>query len=54
MKISQGFIDGSTLMGVALTMFGVGSIVQTLWQKLSMFGLSFIWLIISIFAFNRK
>jgi hypothetical protein len=52
--VTERFIDGSTLLGVSLTMFGVGTIVQGLWQKLIMFTFSFAWLIIAYIAFVSK
>ena len=54
MKLSSQFVDGSTLIGVALSMFAVGIIVPTLWQKSIMFGLFFLYLILSYIKFNEK
>jgi len=54
MKLNQQFMDGSTLLGVALSLFGIGFIVPMLWQKLVMYSCFFIYLIFALIAFFQK
>lgn len=49
--MNQKFIDGSTLLGVALSLFGIGAIIPMLWQKLVMYICCFIYLIFAVIAF---
>ena len=52
--MQKSFIDGSTLLGVSLSLFGIGTIVPGLWQKLIMFASWGYYLIFSIIAFEGK
>jgi len=52
--INQRFVDGSTLLGVALSLFGIGTIVPMLWQKQIMYGCFFIYLLFANIAFFVK
>lgn len=52
--MDQRIINGATLLGTALSLFGIGTIVSALWQKCVMFGSFFIFLIWAIIAFFEK
>lgn len=49
--INQQFMNGSSLLGVALSLVGIGFIVPTLWQKYIMFACFFLYIIFAIIAF---
>lgn len=53
MNMKKSFVEGSTLLGVALSLFGIGTIVPLLWQKLIMFGCCFVYLTFSIKGFSE-
>jgi hypothetical protein len=53
-KMDRRIIDGTTLLGTAIGLFGIGTIVQSPWQQIVMFGSFFIFLIFSIIAFFEK
>ncbi|MBI2629256.1 hypothetical protein HYW74_04180 [Candidatus Pacearchaeota archaeon] len=52
--ITPTFVNGSTLLGVALSLFGIGFIVPKSWQKVIMFSCAFIYLIMANLAFFAK
>ena len=52
--MDQRIVNGSTLLGTALTMFGVGTIVPLYWQKIVMFGGCYVFIIFSTEAFFEK
>jgi threonine/homoserine/homoserine lactone efflux protein len=54
MKISHRFVDASSLVGVALAMFGTGTIITSLNSKLIMFALSFLYLFLATIKFFEK
>jgi len=52
--MDQRVTNGATLLGTALTMFGIGTIIPTFWQKLVMFGSCFVFLVFAIIAFFER
>ena len=52
--MDQRIVNGATLLGTAVSLFGIGTIVPMLWQKLVMFGSFLVFLIFAIIAFFEK
>lgn len=52
--MNQQLINGATLLGTSLTMFGIGFILPEIWQKRSMFFSGFVFLGFSMIAFFEK
>ena len=53
-KIDQQVINGATLLGTSLTMFGIGYVIPDLAGKLIMFGSCVVFLVFAIIAFFEK
>lgn len=56
-EITQEFVSGSTLLGVAVSLFGLGFILPSgSWQQMIMFGCGFLYLIFSniVFWFKKR
>jgi hypothetical protein len=54
MKIKQQLINGATLLGTALTLFGLSLSLTSFWQKNIVFGSGAIFMALSLFAFVEK
>ena len=52
--IRQQLINGATLFGTALTLFGLGLSLTSFWQKNLVFGSGVIFMALSLFAFVEK
>jgi hypothetical protein len=52
--MDKRIIDGSSILGTALTLFAVGFILPNLWQSIVLWGACFYFLFLSVRVFWSK